>query len=119
MERTIDGIGRWAAGALLAAGMGLSTGLPAHADETLHGTALVEAKDLDQSTVTLAGHTYRVGSQTRLLGATGEPITLRDLRAGTLRDGSLTSATADAVEFELQPPGDVLDLLRVVDMMPR
>jgi hypothetical protein len=119
MERSITGSRRWMVGAALAAGLALPGAPPAHADGTLHGTAFVEAADANRSTVTLDGHTYRVGSQTRLLGRGGQQITLRDLRAGAQRDGSVTTDTADVVEFELQPPSDVLDSLRVVDMMPR
>ncbi len=119
MERTMAGARRWMAAAALAAGLALPAGLPAQAGESVRATALVEAKDVSGGTVTVAGHTYRVTSETRLLGSTGEPITLRDLRAGTQADGSLTTDTADVVEFEVQPPSDVLNSLRVVDMMPR
>jgi hypothetical protein len=119
MERTMAAVRRWMVGAALVAGLGAAGILPAQADGTSHRTAFVEATDLSRSTVTLDGHTYRVGSQTRLLGRGGEPITLRDLRAGAQRDGAITTDTADVVEFELQPPSEVLDSLRVVDMMPR
>ena len=119
MERTMGRARRWTTGAVVAAGLVLSAGLAAAAGETLHGTALVEAKDTSRGTVTLAGHTYRVTSQTRLLGRTGDAITLRDLHAGATREGVVSEATADAVEYELQPQSEVLDSLRVVDMMPR
>jgi len=118
MERTMTWLGRWGSGALLA-GLTLLAGLPALADGTLRATALVEATDAGHGTVTLAGHTYRVTSQTRLLGKGGQPIALQDLRAGKARSGEMTEATADVVEYELQPPSDVLDSLQVVDMMPR
>lgn len=118
MERRMARLGRWWSGVILA-GFTLLAGLPALGDGTLRATALVEAADASHGTVTLEGHTYRVTSQTRLLGRGGQPITLRDLRAGQARSGEMTEATADVVEYELQPPSDVLDSLQVVDMMPR
>lgn len=102
------------AAAALSLGAGAGSGAPS-------GTAVVEAKSLKESSVTLGGVLYRVAPTTKLLDAKGKPIPLAALPVAQVRrdDGSMDVSAAVFFEATEAGSGWVLDSVRVVGEMPR
>jgi len=94
------------------------TGVDAHASS---GTAVVDAKDEKQGTVTIGGEVYSVVPATRILDKSGEAIPLKRVPVARVIRDDLRVATEALVSFQATETahGWVLESLRVGAMLPQ